>query len=70
MADIVKPTSQAAIKEFEAMGIEVVMLTGDNKSTAQAIRKQLELRELLLKYCRRIKKKKSGKFRSRADRLQ
>ena len=41
VADIVKPTSQAAIKEFEAMGIEVVMLTGDNKKTAEAIRKQL-----------------------------
>ena len=41
VADIVKPTSQAAIEEFEAMGIEVVMLTGDNKKTAEAIRKQL-----------------------------
>ncbi len=41
VADIVKPTSEAAIKEFEAMGIEVVMLTGDNKKTAEAIRKQL-----------------------------
>lgn len=41
VADIVKPTSQLAIKEFEAMGIEVVMLTGDNKKTAEAIRKQL-----------------------------
>lgn len=41
VADVVKPTSQAAIREFEAMGIEVVMLTGDNKKTAEAIRKQL-----------------------------
>ena len=41
VADVVKPTSEAAIKEFEAMGIEVVMLTGDNKKTADAIRKQL-----------------------------
>ncbi len=41
VADVVKPTSQKAIKEFEAMGIEVVMLTGDNKKTAEAIRRQL-----------------------------
>ena len=41
VADVVKATSQRAIKEFEAMGIEVVMLTGDNKKTAEAIRKQL-----------------------------
>ena len=43
VADVVKPTSEAAIKEFEAMGIEVVMLTGDNKKTAEAIRKQLNI---------------------------
>lgn len=41
VADVVKKTSQRAIQEFEAMGIEVVMLTGDNKKTAEAIRKQL-----------------------------
>ncbi|MEL7649631.1 MAG: heavy metal translocating P-type ATPase [Sedimentibacter sp.] len=41
VADVVKKTSQKAIQEFEAMGIEVVMLTGDNKKTAEAIRKQL-----------------------------
>jgi P-type Cu+ transporter len=41
VADVVKSTSQKAIREFEAMGIEVVMLTGDNKKTAEAIRKQL-----------------------------
>ena len=41
VADVVKPTSLKAIKEFEAMGIEVVMLTGDNKKTAEAIGKQL-----------------------------
>lgn len=41
VADPVKPTSQAAIKAFEAMGIEVVMLTGDNQKTAEAIRQQL-----------------------------
>ncbi len=47
VADTVKPTSQAAIKEFEAMGIEVVMLTGDNKKTAEAIRKQLSISRVI-----------------------
>ena len=41
VADVVKPTSMAAIKEFGAMGTDVVMLTGDNEKTAEAIRKQL-----------------------------
>jgi Cu+-exporting ATPase len=41
VADVVKPTSRQAIREFEIMGIEVVMLTGDNRQTAEAIRKDL-----------------------------
>ncbi|MBQ2700249.1 MAG: heavy metal translocating P-type ATPase [Clostridia bacterium] len=41
VADQVKPTSQAAVKRMKDMGIEVVMLTGDNEKTAQAIGKQV-----------------------------
>lgn len=41
VADIVKPTSNQAVKELSAMGIEVVMLTGDNAKTAEAIRHQV-----------------------------
>ena len=40
-ADVVKPTSRAAVEELRHMGIEVVMLTGDNRRTAQAIQTQL-----------------------------
>lgn len=43
VADVVKPTSRQAIDQFKAMGIDVVMLTGDNKKTAEAIRKQLHI---------------------------
>ena len=41
VADVVKPTSKAAVKELQSMGIEVVMLTGDHKKTAEAIRSQV-----------------------------
>ncbi|OJY79637.1 MAG: copper-translocating P-type ATPase [Sphingobacteriales bacterium 40-81] len=37
IADKIKSTSVAAIKEIEQMGIEVYMLTGDNEATAGAI---------------------------------
>lgn len=41
VADTVKPTSKTAIDEFHHMGIDVVMLTGDNKRTAEAIGRQI-----------------------------
>ena len=41
VADVVKPTSKAAVRELQSMGIEVVMLTGDHRRTAEAIRQQV-----------------------------
>lgn len=40
VADVIKEDSPKAIKELQNMGIEVVMLTGDNQRTAEAIGKQ------------------------------
>ena len=45
MADTVKESSVRAIERFAQMGLHVVMLTGDNKITAEAIRKQLSIEE-------------------------
>ena len=41
VADVLKPTSIEAIKLFKAMGMNIVMLTGDNAKTAAAIQSQL-----------------------------
>lgn len=43
VADVVKPSSKKAIAELQRLGVDVVMLTGDNKRTAEAIRKELNL---------------------------
>ena len=41
VADVVKPTSAAAIAELGRMGVKTVMLTGDNERTAAAIQRQV-----------------------------
>lgn len=42
-ADTVKETSAAAIRRMKADGCEVIMLTGDNETTANAVRRKLDL---------------------------
>lgn len=47
VADVVKKNSKQAIELFKKMGIDVVMLTGDNKRTAEAIRRQLDIDKVI-----------------------
>ncbi len=47
VADVVKATSQNAIEAFQDMGIDVIMLTGDNKRTAEAIGKRIGVSKII-----------------------
>jgi Cu+-exporting ATPase len=46
IADPIKPDSQAAIARLHALGLKVVMLTGDNAATAQAVARQVGVDEV------------------------
>ncbi len=42
--DAIKPTSVAAVKALQQNGVEVIMLTGDNKNTARSVAEKLDLK--------------------------
>ena len=46
-ADVVKPTSREAVARMQKMGMDVIMLTGDNARTAEAIRRQVGLETVI-----------------------
>jgi Cu+-exporting ATPase len=47
VADPVKETTQKAIEELHAVGLRIVMLTGDNKTTADAVAKRLGIDDVV-----------------------
>lgn len=47
VSDVAKPTSSQAIAEMKQLGLEVVMLTGDNQRTADAIGRQLGVSQVI-----------------------
>lgn len=47
VADVIKPSSPYAVNALRNMGLEVIMLTGDNKKTANAIRKQVGIDKVI-----------------------
>jgi Cu+-exporting ATPase len=47
VADRIKPESRAAIKAMQRLGLEVVMMTGDNRQTAEAVAREVGIQRVL-----------------------
>ena len=47
VADVLKPTSRAAVDALQSLGVEVTLLTGDNQATAQSIAAELGIKDVV-----------------------
>ena len=68
VADTVRASSRAAIQQFSKMGLHVVMLTGDNRVTAEAIRKELGIEKAISDVLPTERRPTSGPCRNRGIR--
>ena len=69
VADVVKPTSREAVRQFKQEGIQVVMLTGDNKRTAEAIRRQLEIDTVIAEVLPQDKEREIAKLQKQGKKV-
>lgn len=69
LADVVKPTSREAIGQMKAMGLQVVMLTGDNARTAEAIRQQLDIDQVVAEVLPQDKEQKIRELQEQGRRV-
>ncbi len=63
VADEIKRTSRRAIEAWQKMGVRVVMLTGDNKRTAEAVGRRLGLSEVVAEVLPQDKEKQIRKLK-------
>ena len=47
VADTVKPEAREAIRSLQAMGLEIVMMTGDNRRTAEAVAREVGISKVI-----------------------
>ncbi len=67
IADPIKPDSKPAIQRLHAIGLKVVMVTGDNRATADAVARQLEIDEVFAEVLPQDKAEKVALLQSRGE---
>ena len=65
VADTLKPTSAAAVSELKKLGIDVVMLTGDNARTAEAIGREAGVTQVVADILPQEKERQVAAFQER-----
>ena len=64
VADSLKKSSVKAVKAWREMGVDVIMLTGDNKRTAEAVRRRLQLSEVIAEVLPQDKERKIAELKA------
>ncbi|WP_312886601.1 heavy metal translocating P-type ATPase [Paenibacillus foliorum] len=64
LSDTIKPTSRKAVQQLTALGITVMMVTGDHRSTAEAIARQAGIRHV---YAERLPEGKAALVKALQD---
>ncbi|WP_302496215.1 heavy metal translocating P-type ATPase [uncultured Flavonifractor sp.] len=69
VADPPKPTSAAAVRGFRELGIDVVMLTGDNRRTAEAVGRELGVTQVIAEVLPQDKEKVVAELQAQGKRV-
>lgn len=69
VADVMKPTSRQAVQELSRLGLEVVMMTGDNAKTAEAIRRQVGVDRVVAEVFPQDKEKEIRRLQSKGKKV-